>query len=61
MNSINNQLAEYEKNRSKGQGIDGQNYKRILELMLQLENKLNSTQATIVGDVRNDFTRLINE
>ena len=60
INSINTQLAEYQRNK-KDSGLSGDNYKKILELMLQLENKLNSTQATIVGDVRNDFTRMINE
>ena len=53
-------MAEYTKTKSN-QSFSGDNYKRILELMLQLESKINSSQSTIVGDVRNDFTRMINE
>lgn len=47
----------------KGQkdGLQSENYKRLLDLLMQLDNKMKQTNQSIVADVRQEFIGMLNQ
>jgi len=56
------ELAEQlEKFRLQRDGLNHENYKRLLELMLELEKKLGAGQKDALVQIRNDVAKIIED
>lgn len=58
MTSLNAQIDRY-RAQAAGASESDEKYKSLLDLVMHLENKLNQTSKTMVGNLRKEFTETL--
>ena len=46
--------------RASKDGLESENYKKLLDLLMQLDNKIKQTYQSVVSDIRQEFVGLMN-